>query len=42
MLYEAGNFPTIDLDKLRAYSTAGAEYVRDLVGGKRYRDLPRS
>jgi cytosine/adenosine deaminase-related metal-dependent hydrolase len=40
VLYEAGNFPTINLDRLRSESLAGAKYVRGLVGRRRYRDLP--
>jgi 5-methylthioadenosine/S-adenosylhomocysteine deaminase len=41
VLYEAGSFPTIDIEKLRSDSTAGATYVEGVVAGRRYRDLPR-
>jgi len=41
VLYEAGALSTIDVDRLRADSAAGAVHVRDVMLGRRYRDLPR-
>ena len=41
VLYEAGALSTIDVDRLRADSAAGAVHVRDILSGRRYRDLPR-
>ena len=41
VLYEAGALSTIDVDRLRADSAAGAVHVRDVLSGRRYKDLPR-
>ena len=40
VLYETGDFPTIDLDRLRLDSAAGAAHVKGVIAGRRYRDLP--
>ena len=41
VLYDAGALSTIDVDRLRADSAAGAVHVRDVLSGRRYKDLPR-
>ena len=40
VLYSDGEFPTIDIDRLREEATAGASFVRDVVAERRYRPLP--
>lgn len=40
VLYEAGSYPTIDVEQLRADSARGAEYVSGLVGNRRYKPFP--
>lgn len=41
VLYDRGNFATIDLERLAAEAGAGAAHVRDVVEGRRYRPLGR-
>jgi len=40
VLYRDGEFTTIDIDALRRDAAAGAEHVRSLVEGRRYRKHP--
>lgn len=40
VLYSDGEFPTIDIDRLRQEAAAGASFVSDLVAARRYRPLP--
>ncbi|SFD70423.1 Amidohydrolase family protein [Bosea sp. CRIB-10] len=40
ILYSDGEFPTIDIDRLREEAAAGASFVSDLVAERRYRPLP--
>lgn len=39
VLYDRGEFPTIDLQALRRESAAGALHVRNVVAGRRYKPL---
>jgi 5-methylthioadenosine/S-adenosylhomocysteine deaminase len=40
VLYDRGTFATIDLERIAAEAKAGAEYVRGVVGERRYKPLP--
>jgi 5-methylthioadenosine/S-adenosylhomocysteine deaminase len=40
VLYQDGEFTTIDIERLRAEATAGAAYVRGIVEEKRYKPFP--
>jgi len=40
VLYSDGEFPTIDIERLREEATAGARFVGDVVSERRYRPLP--
>jgi hypothetical protein len=40
VLYQDGEFTTIDIERLRAEAAAGAAYVRGIVEEKRYKPFP--
>jgi 5-methylthioadenosine/S-adenosylhomocysteine deaminase len=41
VLYANGAFASIDIERLRDDAMAGAAHVREVLAGRRYRELPR-